>query len=417
MNIVKKALEQYKDPLYRNSYYLMANTIVSSGLGFVFWMAAARFYTESDMGLAVALISAAAMVANISNFGLSASIVRFLSKHKDKRSFVNTCFTVVGLSTIVVSGVFLLGIEIWTPRLFFVRANSLFIAAFIIFTAVSSISLLLSNTFIAYRDAKYAFIQNTLTAALKIPLPIILAPLFGVFGVFGSWGIALTAAVLVSLLFFMRSLEPKYLPYPTINKKTIKEIFNFSIGNYIIGLTGTIPATLLPLIILQVLSAEDNAYFFVTFAIAGILLVIPGALSTSLFAEGSFDESMFKHNMKKAAKQAYLLLAPAIAITMIFGDKLLLLFGSTYSANGHALLSILALSSLFAAPVSFYNTYLRIRMRILELQAITIASAAGIIAISYALLPTAGIVGVGYAYLAVYAALAAYSMIRFKLEK
>ena len=43
---------------YSNAFYLMLNAVVMSLLGFFFWMVAARFYTEAEVGLSSAIISA-----------------------------------------------------------------------------------------------------------------------------------------------------------------------------------------------------------------------------------------------------------------------------------------------------------------------------------------------------------------------
>lgn len=406
--LYNKAREQYRDPLYRNSYYLMANTIVNSGLGFVFWMLAARFYSEADVGVATGLLSASTLVVNLANFGINSAVIRFLPKHDDKRKFVNTCITAIGLMTFAASVIFLLGMDIWASKLSFIKSHPEFIAAFVAFTAISGIGTIISNIFIAHRQAKYNFISNLITAALKIPLPIVLAPMFGVFGVFGSWGIALTVSVLASLFIFMRIIQPGYFPYPAFSKGTLKEISGFSFANYIAGLIATIPGQLIPLMILGMLTAESNAYYYVTNAIAGILFIIPNALSTSLFAEGSTDETNFKPKMFKAAKTAYALLFAGVAGTALLGKYLLLLFGDTYSSSGHILLSAMALSSLFMVLPSFYNTYLRIRMRMAEFQVLSAFSALGIVGISYALLPKMGILAVGVAYAITYLSLTFY---------
>jgi O-antigen/teichoic acid export membrane protein len=136
--------------------------------------------------------------------------------------------------------------------------------------------------------------------------------------------------------------------------------------------------TYIPIIILQVLSADDSAYFYIAFSIASVLFMIPSALSTSLYAEGCVQESTFRMNKKQAIKQAYLMLAPALAIIIFFGDKLLLLFGKSYSINGHFLLTVLAISSLFMVHSSFYITYLKINLRNMEFEALTLISTIGL---------------------------------------
>ena len=64
---IPKNREQLKshlrDPLFRNSYFLMANRITGAGAGFVFWLIAARCYTSHEVGMANAIISAMSLLA------------------------------------------------------------------------------------------------------------------------------------------------------------------------------------------------------------------------------------------------------------------------------------------------------------------------------------------------------------------
>ena len=53
--MLSKAQRLSKDPLYRNSMYLMATSVVSAGFGFLFWILAAKLYPKEDVGIATAL--------------------------------------------------------------------------------------------------------------------------------------------------------------------------------------------------------------------------------------------------------------------------------------------------------------------------------------------------------------------------
>ena len=50
------------------------------------------------------------------------------------------------------------------------------------------------------------------------------------------------------------------------------------------------PNLILPIMVLNVLGAEQAAYYYIAYAIAALLFMIPGAISTSLFVEGSHGE-------------------------------------------------------------------------------------------------------------------------------
>jgi O-antigen/teichoic acid export membrane protein len=199
-----------------------------------------------------------------------------------------------------------------------------------------------------------------------------------------------------------------------IKKTVVQQIFHFSFSSYSIGLIGGIPLMFLPIMVLQILSPEDNAFFVLAFGIADIVMFIPSAFSTSLFAEGSFDQSKFISDIKTAFKHIYLLLIPAVIFFILFGDKMLLIFGKSYSVNGYVLLSILTIASLFFVPICIYSTYLRVKIMMRELQVIYAIIAGSILGISYLLLPITGIVGVGFAFLLTYAVIGAYSTIRLR---
>ena len=65
VNIItsRQRLKQFlATPLYNNAVYLMVNAVVVSLLSFFFWMVAARFYTEAEVGYSSAIISAASIL-------------------------------------------------------------------------------------------------------------------------------------------------------------------------------------------------------------------------------------------------------------------------------------------------------------------------------------------------------------------
>jgi hypothetical protein len=70
-------------PLYSNAFYLMLNTGVMAVFGFFFWIVVARFYTEAEVGLGSAIISAMSLISIMGLVGLNISLVRFLP-HADK---------------------------------------------------------------------------------------------------------------------------------------------------------------------------------------------------------------------------------------------------------------------------------------------------------------------------------------------
>ena len=81
--------------------------------------------------------------------------------------------------------------------------------------------------------------------------------------------------------------------------------------------------------------------------IASLLYIIPMATSQSLFAEGSYSETELKVYLKKAIKIISIIIIPAIIVTSLFGNYILLAFGKKYSNEGFILLKFLSISGIF----------------------------------------------------------------------
>ncbi|MFA5374694.1 MAG: oligosaccharide flippase family protein [Dehalococcoidia bacterium] len=406
-----------KDPLYRNSYFLMANTAVTSALGFAFWIVVARFYNDADVGLASTIITCMGLLVTLSSFGFDIAFIRFLNKSEKPAEFINSGLTITGLTALFVAFVFVMGVGLWSPALSFLKSDPIFASAFIVFTIFLTLSSILDYIFIAKRRAGFVLTKNTIISLLKITLPFIFVSFFRSFGIVSSLGTATALIVIVFLLFFLPRVQNAYKLRIKTDLHIVREVWRYSAGNYLANIFTVATTFILLNLIIHQSSAEEAAYFYIVWMITGLLFIIPGAISQSLFAEGSHFEDKLDANVKRAYKLTFMLLIPAIIVLLLAGKWLLLAFGAGYSENGVSLLRFLALSGVFIGVNSVYYTVLRVRSRIRELIAIiaftTIATLAG----SYFLMHTTGIVGIGYIWFAVQGAISIYVLSKMKKLK
>ncbi len=415
VNIVtsRKKLEQFVAiPLYSNAFYLMLNTGVMALFGFFFWIVVARFYTEAEVGLGSAIISAMSLLSIISLVGLNISLVRFLPHADRPQELINSCYTLGGLISLVVAVIFLAGLGFWSPALAFVKQNAIFASAFIVFTMLWTLQSLVNYTFVARRRAGFVLSKNTIFSVLKVPLPVLFVLFFHTFGIVASWGVAMAVALAVSIFMFLPKVQDSYKPVPTLKLSLLKDMWRYSGGNYLANLfMGCIPF-ILPLMVVNLLGAQQNAYFYIAWMINGLLFAIPFAVSQSLFAEGSHFEDKLKENVTKSLKFTYLLLVPAVIVLILVGKWVLLAFGQSYSANALHLLWVLNVSSLPLALTHIYSGILRVTGRIKELMAIWGFIALVVVLVSYLIMPVTGIIGIGYAWLGAQAVVAIYVLVR-----
>jgi len=391
----------YGVSLYRNAIYLMLNSAATAFLGFVFWILATRFYSAEEVGLASAVIAAASFLAMLSTLGLDYGLIRFIPNSGEKSNIlVNSCLTVGGLAAIVFSLIFLAGLNIWSPALVFLRQNPLAFGSFVMLVITWALTLLLYSVFIAQKRAGFALFGGVIHGVTKLAVVIPLTAFLYASGIFTSWAIGWTLAVGVGLLLFLPRLQSGYHPFPTIRKEVLNEMARFSFANYIAAVITSVPMFILPLMVVNLLGAEQNAYYYIAYAIATVLFLIPRSTSLSLFAEGSHDEEGLTRYVRRSLKFSFLVLVPLIIIVFVIGDKILLLFGEGYSQEATRLLWILAVSSLPIAINFIYFTKKRVEKRMRSVIGLTALTVVIVLGLSYFLLPVMGIMGAGIGWLA-----------------
>jgi O-antigen/teichoic acid export membrane protein len=198
--------------------------------------------------------------------------------------------------------------------------------------------------------------------------------------------------------FFILIKKFKYKPRLFFHDSIIKEIGKYSFINYVSGFIGSLPILLLPLMITNSIHPEMTAYFYMAMMVANVLFIIPQAASSSLFAEGSYNEKSLKEHTRKAWKIIGILAIPSIILTIILGKDILLLIGKDYSSLGYMLLNYLALSCIFISINSIFSSLFKVEHRINELLIVNVISAFSILGLSY-LFMNNGLNGLGLAWL------------------
>jgi len=262
-------------------------------------MVAARLYSASNVGLASATISAATLLALLSTLGLDYGLIRFLPTSGDKaNNIINSCFTVGGLASIALCLIFVAGLGICSPALLPIRAHPVFFVSFVVFTVAFTFMTFANQAFIAERRAGFALTQGLIFGLLRlIPLVVLVTP-FPTFGIFGSWGVATLVAAVAGVLIFLPRIESGFHLLPLVKKEVVNEGMHFPAANYVGNIFWMLPALIFPLMVVNILGAESNAYFYIGWTVGAILGIIPAAFSTSLFAEGSSEEERLGFNVR-----------------------------------------------------------------------------------------------------------------------
>lgn len=397
-----------RDPLYRNSFFMAFTSVFNAGCGFFFWMIAAKLYTVEEVGLATALISSLGLVILFSRLGFDFSIIRFFPT-EDKAKVFGTSLVITTIASLLVSGFFILLVEFFSPSLAFLKEAG-YAFAFLLIAVANSVAAVTGRAFVADRNADQYLFQN-IFMAFKIPLLIPMVFL-GTFGILGSVGLAYFIASLIALIVLrMRLAAIKF----DVDIDFIRRSFRFSYWNYASSILSIAPILVLPIMVLNLLGEAEAAKYYIAFAVANLVLIIPNSLGTSLFVEGCHGEEM-REGVMRAAGASFASLVPLVLFLFFFGDQLLGLLSAEY-LEAFDLLRVLVLSSFLVMVYSFFAPIQNVRMKVECIAKLNAIRCLLLLGLSYVFILQYGIIGAGYAWMVTYMVIALGIGLIAKIER
>ena len=392
------------DSVLRNSAYVMATSIGTAGIGYVYWVVAAHLYSAYDVGLASALIGAMMLTSDLSSMGIGSALIQILPTYEagERWSLAVNAGLASGVfvsSVAAMAGALIL--PLISPEYAEMRQAG-FIIAFVVGVPLWTIAVLLDQTFVAERAAGKTLVRNILFAILKIPL--LLTPFFlaqtdaNVLGIFTSWTLAAAFSFVVGLFVLVPRLGKAYrITRQGIVAQGRRMISSFT-WHHLINLGIWAPGYLLPVIVIARLSAISNAYFYVAWMLSSGISMIPRAVATALFAEGSHTSEGLRRKMVVGALIVASLAGPTMLVLLLGGPFILSVFGPAYAHYGSMLFAVFVISSVPGAVVTLYVALLRVRKRLGFAAVLTVGTGILTLIIAWVTTPAMGIVGAGIAW-------------------
>ncbi|MET3806430.1 O-antigen/teichoic acid export membrane protein [Nakamurella sp. UYEF19] len=387
------------DPVMLNTIAIMASTVVTSVLGYVFWIIVARSLGSETSGTGAAITSALQATVLVAAVGAAAAMIEWLPRSTTtlqwrQRVTAGLIVTVVAatLGGLLVPA--LLGFSFGVlPQLGTATGAGLFCLASVFF----ALGILIDYIAISERRGGVLLLRNVILTGLRIPLLFVpLAALGGDNKILAAWTIAACASLVVAVATFRRNSGGRTLrPAFGEVRAHLKEMAASLLGQHLITVAAMMAGYLLPILVVARLSPSDNAYFYVTWMLGSVFFIISPAVSTALFAAGAADPSA----LGALARRSVLISAALLVLPMLvylFGGGLLLdLFGDGYASRGRLLLILLTLSAIPDAITNIAVSVLRATNRLGEALHLNAGMLALCIVGSWFLLPYWGILAAG----------------------
>lgn len=363
------------DPFSRNSYALILNTGLTGLLGVVYWMVAARHYTDADVGRGAALISTMMLLSGVVAINVTGTLSRFIPQAgRETGRLLLYAYGLSAVAVAVLSAGFLLTLDLWGPSFDLLRNPSTAVW-FILAVVASGIFTVQDGVLVGLRKSVWVPVENAVFGIAKIVLLVLLASSYPHDGLYLSWVIPMAVLLLpVSGLIFGRLVPHRHRATPDgFLPPSRAQMRGFFAGDYVGALFVFASVYLVPVIVASSVAPRTFAYFYVVWSVSGILHLVAVNLAASLTVEGVYEAHRLAVNCRAALRRALGILFLTAVVVALAAPYGLAILGRGY-VDAALLLQLLALAALPRAVVEIWIGVLRAQGRPRQIARVQIAS-------------------------------------------
>ncbi len=393
---------EFAQPLFRNAYALMLNTVVNSGLGLLYWVFAAHEFTEDEVGRGNALISLMVLVSTLTQLNFSGALMRFLPRSgSSSKPLLVAAYGVSG-------GIAVLGAAVVMGYCHFARdpgdplyASVPFGIWFVIATAAWSLFNLQDSALTGLHASTWIPLENGLYGLVKLILLIVVARTSLVEGVFTSWTLPVIALLVPVNLLIFRRLLPRHATEgaATQDPPSRTVLRRYMTGDYAGTVFRQLSSTFLPVLVVVLLGAAEGAYFLPTQTIFTAIATLQVAITSSLVVEAASKPGSAARYARSMLRRIAVTILPAAVVVIVAAPLLLMLFGAHYSDGATPVLRLMMLALFPGMLLALYVTRCRLENRTGTLALLGGIQAAMMVGGTVLLARPLGLVAVGWSVL------------------
>jgi O-antigen/teichoic acid export membrane protein len=352
--------------LLLNAGSLFGSTILTAGIGAVYWALAARVFQPNAVGLGAAAISSMQLIAQLSTFGLGTVLMGELAAHHpSQRSLIGSALVVTMAIGAALATVFATVAGLILPQLSDLR-GALGVALFAVGVAVTAAGLVLDQALLGLLRGGMQLLRNGIASVTKLIALIVIA--LAILDRSNGLALLLTwvigGAVSMLVLATLRRGNPGASSRPIW--RAIDGVAALAIRHHALNLAILAPGLLLPLVITAVLSTEANAYFYIAYLIASFAAAIPAAFATAVYAAGARDVDSLAARVRLAIGICAGVGVAWNLFLFVAAEPVLSIFGPAYASHAILLLRLFGLG-LFAITInSLFVPITRVERRFLR---------------------------------------------------
>ncbi len=330
-----------------NATGLVGTTAVTAGLGFIYWLVAARGFSPDAVGLASASVSAMTLLGYVGMLGFGTMLMGELPQQKGREgSLLTAAVLVSGLAGGVLGLLFAALAPLLAPDFRPLQESAATVAVFAAGVALTTASLVTDQALIGLLLGGVQFGRNAVFAAVKLGA-LFLASLWitertGI-TIYITWALGnllslgALAVLATARQWFRFPVRPDW--------SVLHGLRRVALGHHGLNLALQLPVLGLPIVVTAILTAAFNAYFYVAWMVAlSFVWVAPAALSFVLYTVTSKTPAALGRTMRFTLTLSVVVGAISNLVLPLIGHPILGLFGGTYAAYAGPSLQVMVLT-------------------------------------------------------------------------
>ena len=388
--------------MLQSSLSLIGGRVITMGLGFFFWLLAARLFTPSDVGLAVGAISAVMLTTQLALLGLGSSVVAYFPRYeRAPAALLNTALTLVVACSFVTGAVFLVAAGGVFDELDVVATEPLFAVSFIAMSVLGTAGLLFDQVSTAVRRGDQVLFRAVLFGIINLTLlgGLAAAAIGSAAAIFSTWVGGSVVACVYALVQLRRS-PARYAYRPGGDRSLARGLVGVGLPNHALTLAERAPGLVLPIVVTELISPAANAAWYMAWMMAFVLYIIPIQVGMTTFAEAAHEPDALRGLIRRGLRSSLALGVAGIFVVAATGPYVLRILGDAYAAQGSTPLRILVLAVIPMAFLQSYFVHCRSLGRFREATGTGVVVGAVSVAAAVLVAPSAGLEGIAIAWLA-----------------
>ncbi len=324
--------------LLTNAGSMVGTSIATASLGVLYWLLAAREFTPTAVGIAGAAISAMTLIGFVCTLGLGTLLMGEVPR-RDRAAqmpLIGAGLRIAGLAGLVGGLAAALIVPAIASELDPLSASLGGLVFFAVGAGLTALALVLDQALIGLLRGGLQLGRNVVFAVVKL---LVLAAIAiavsnaGAAWIYSSW----TVGIAVSLVALLRFPAARRGARSRPDYASLGRMRGEAASHAAVNLGLETADLLMPVIVLVLLSAGENASFYIAWMITNILVMVPLSLSMVGYAIGSGDASGLAERFRFTLRISIGFGIVANLVLLVAGGWILGIFGDTYTDATNAL--------------------------------------------------------------------------------